>query len=82
MVRLWWRGLVGQDAKAVTPVYARGHWCTLADVADEAELSVRELRANLAEVLNAAAVRGQVTYVTNRGRRVAAVVPVHVAEKR
>lgn len=45
-----------------------------------AERSVRELRDDLADVLNEAAVRGQITYVTNRGRRIAAVVPVPVAE--
>jgi prevent-host-death family protein len=45
-----------------------------------AEVSVRELRATLADVLNGAAVRGEITYVTSRGRRIAAVVPVPVAE--
>ncbi|MDF2707067.1 MAG: Antitoxin Phd YefM, type toxin-antitoxin system [Nonomuraea muscovyensis] len=44
------------------------------------ELSVAEVRKSFADVLNEAAVRGQITYVTNRGRRVAAVVPVAVAE--
>jgi len=44
------------------------------------EKSVRELRAGLADVLNDAAVHGQITYVTSRGRRLAAVVPVPVAE--
>ena len=44
------------------------------------ERSVRELRATLADVLNGAAVHGQITYVTSRGRRIAAVVPVPVAE--
>jgi prevent-host-death family protein len=44
------------------------------------ERSVRELREGLADVLNAAAVRGEITYVTSRGRRIAAVVPVPVAE--
>jgi prevent-host-death family protein len=44
------------------------------------ERSVRELRASLADVLNGAAVRGEITYVTSRGRRIAAVVPVPVAE--
>ncbi len=45
-----------------------------------AERSVRDLRADLAGVLNAAGVRDQITYVTSRGRRIAAVVPVPVAE--
>ena len=44
------------------------------------EKSVRELRSGLADVLNDAAVHGQITYVTSRGRRLAAVVPVPVAE--
>jgi prevent-host-death family protein len=44
------------------------------------ERSVRELRASLADVLNDAAVHGTITYVTSRGRRIAAVVPVPVAE--
>ncbi|MFG1794186.1 type II toxin-antitoxin system prevent-host-death family antitoxin [Nocardia sp. NPDC049149] len=44
------------------------------------ELSVRELRNQLADVLNDAAVRSRITYVTNRGRRYAAVVPVDLAE--
>lgn len=48
-------------------------------VADE--LSVRDLRARLADVLNDAAVRGKITYVTSRGRRIAAVVPLQVAER-
>ena len=44
------------------------------------EMSVRELRAGLADVINAAGTRDQVTFVTSRGRRVAAVVSVAVAE--
>ena len=44
------------------------------------EMSVRELRAELADVINAAGMRDQVTFVTSRGRRVAAVVSVAVAE--
>ena len=46
-----------------------------------AELSVRELRATLADVINAAATRNHVTFVTSRGRRVAAVVSVAAAEQ-
>jgi prevent-host-death family protein len=45
------------------------------------ELSVRELRAELADVINAAGTRGEVTFVTNHGRRVAAVVSVAVGER-
>lgn len=44
-------------------------------------MSVRELRADLADVINAAGTRDQVTFVTSRGRRVAAVVSVAVAEQ-
>ncbi|MFC7721061.1 type II toxin-antitoxin system prevent-host-death family antitoxin [Nonomuraea recticatena] len=48
---------------------------------EEPELSVAEFRAKMADVLNDAAVRGQITFITNRGRRVAAVVPVPIAEE-
>ncbi|MFB7738259.1 type II toxin-antitoxin system prevent-host-death family antitoxin [Streptomyces sp. NPDC056112] len=44
------------------------------------ELSVAEARRSLADVLNDASVRGRITYITSRGRRVAAVVPLPVAE--
>lgn len=50
------------------------------DMTERVEISVKDLRATLADVLNAAAVHGQITWVTNRGRVVAAVVPVSVAE--
>ena len=43
-------------------------------------MSVRELRADLADVINAAGMHDQITFVTSRGRRVAAVVSVAVAE--
>jgi prevent-host-death family protein len=49
-------------------------------IASAEEMSVRELRAQLADVINAAGMRDQVTFVTSRGRRVAAVVSVAVAE--
>jgi prevent-host-death family protein len=45
-----------------------------------ADRSVREVRAELADILNSAAVHGAITYVTSRGRRIAAIVPVMVAE--
>lgn len=48
---------------------------------DVRELSTVQLRANLAEVINAAAVRSEPTYITNRGRRVAAIVPAPVVEQ-
>lgn len=50
------------------------------DFSDIEEISIGALRNRLADVVNAAAVRGQVVYVTSRGRRVAAVVPVPLAE--
>jgi prevent-host-death family protein len=45
-----------------------------------AEIGIRELRAGLSEVVNETAVRGRITYVTSRGRRIAAIVPVPDAE--
>jgi prevent-host-death family protein len=45
-----------------------------------AEIGIRELRTKLSDVLNDVSVRGQITYVTNHGRRVAAIVPVLDAE--
>lgn len=44
-------------------------------------MSVRELRADLADVINAAGMHDRVTFVTSRGRRVAAVVSVAIAEQ-
>lgn len=44
------------------------------------EFSTREVRANLAQVINDAAAYGLITYVTSRGRRIAAIVPVPLAE--
>ncbi|MEV5007268.1 type II toxin-antitoxin system prevent-host-death family antitoxin [Streptomyces sp. NPDC055692] len=46
-----------------------------------AEIGVRQLRAGLSDVLNQAGVYGQITYVTSRGRRIAAIVPVPLAEE-
>jgi len=40
-----------------------------------------DLRQHLAEVLNDTAVHGRITYVTRNGRRIAAIVPVPVAER-
>lgn len=42
-------------------------------------MSVAEARANFAEVLNAA-IRGRVTYVTSRSRRVALVGPLSLTD--
>ncbi|MFD1546941.1 type II toxin-antitoxin system prevent-host-death family antitoxin [Nonomuraea guangzhouensis] len=44
------------------------------------DLSTREVRAKLADVINDAAAYGTVTFITSRGRRIAAVVPVAVGE--
>ena len=48
---------------------------------DTNEISVAELRKNLAEILNDTAVQGKTFYVTRNGRRLAAIVPVPVAEQ-
>lgn len=45
-----------------------------------AEIGIRELRTKLSDVLNDVSVRGQITYVTSHGRRVAALVSVLDAE--
>ena len=44
------------------------------------EISTADARKHLADLLFAAA-RGETVYVMNRGRRVAAIVPVPVAER-
>lgn len=44
------------------------------------ERTTREVREHLADVVNAA-IRGRVTYITSRGRRVAAVVPLATADQ-
>jgi len=43
------------------------------------EKSVREARQHLADVLYDAAA-GRITYITTRGRRIAAVVPISIAD--
>jgi prevent-host-death family protein len=43
------------------------------------ERSAREIRAHLADVIGDA-IAGKVTYITSNGRRVAAVVPLTIAE--
>jgi prevent-host-death family protein len=42
---------------------------------ESCERSIRQIREHLADVINDA-VQGRITYVTSRGRRVAAVVPL------
>ncbi|MFI1165590.1 type II toxin-antitoxin system prevent-host-death family antitoxin [Streptomyces sp. NPDC020801] len=44
------------------------------------EIGIRKLRETLPDVLHDVSVRGRVMYVTNHGRRVAALVPVPDAE--
>jgi antitoxin (DNA-binding transcriptional repressor) of toxin-antitoxin stability system len=50
-------------------------------MSDMNEISVVELRKTLADVLNNTAVQGRTFYVTRNGRRIAAIVPVPVAEQ-
>lgn len=50
------------------------------DFSDFADMSIGQLRNRLADVVQATAVRGRITYVTSHGRRVAAIVPVPDAE--
>lgn len=50
-------------------------------MADTNEIRASDLRQNLAEVLNDIAVHGRITYITRNGRRIAAIVPVPVAEQ-
>jgi prevent-host-death family protein len=38
------------------------------------------LRKHIADVLNDVSARGRIVYITSRGRRVAAIVPLTVAE--
>lgn len=47
----------------------------------QTEIGVKELRGQLADVLNDTAVYGHIVYVTSRGRRIAAIVPVPVADR-
>jgi prevent-host-death family protein len=44
------------------------------------EIGIRKLRETLPDVLHDVSVRGRIMYVTNHGRRVAALVPVPEAE--
>lgn len=56
--------------------------CTVTYMTERSvELSVADSRREYADVLNAAATRGRITYITSRGRRVAAIVPVLIAEQ-
>ncbi|HEX5493077.1 MAG TPA: type II toxin-antitoxin system prevent-host-death family antitoxin [Mycobacteriales bacterium] len=44
------------------------------------ELPITDVRDRLADVVNDAAYGGQITYLTRRGRRLAAIVSVETAE--
>lgn len=44
------------------------------------DVSITDARDRLADVVNEAAYTGQVTYLTRRGRRLAAIVPVETVE--
>lgn len=61
--------------EAEKPAHNRDH----ADYLPSRGMPTTKLRANLADAINGA-VNGQITYVTNNGRRVAAIVPVLIAE--
>lgn len=50
-------------------------------MSNQAEIAVTGLRKQLADVLNETAVYGRITYITSQGRRVAAIVPVPVADQ-
>lgn len=60
----------------------KGRQSTLLFMSEEAiEMSTADARAKLADVINSAAAHGRITYLTSRGRRIAAVVPLPVAER-
>ena len=44
------------------------------------DLTISEFREHLADVVSRAAYAGRITYVTRRGQRLAALVPVEIAE--
>lgn len=48
---------------------------------DEGELGITDARDRLADIVNEAQYTGSVTYITRRGRRVAAIVPAADAER-
>ncbi|RSN12849.1 hypothetical protein DMB42_11770 [Nonomuraea sp. WAC 01424] len=62
--------------KTERPAHNRAH----ADYHPPLGTSVRDLRARFADVINDAAAYDTITYVTSRGRRIAAVVSVADAE--
>jgi antitoxin Phd len=48
---------------------------------DDGGLGITDVRDRLAEIVNEAAYTGSVTYITRRGRRLAAIVPAVDAER-
>lgn len=44
------------------------------------DLTISEARTHLADLVNQAAYTGRITYVTRRGKRVAAIVPAEIGE--
>jgi prevent-host-death family protein len=70
---------------ATTAIYAPNALKYTADMTDnpadlESDLPINKARNQLAGVIAKARYIGGVTYLTNHGKRVAAVVPVEVAE--
>jgi prevent-host-death family protein len=61
--------------------YARCMTAALPLPNDDGELGITDARDRLAEIVNEAAYTGSVTYITRRGRRVAAIVPAVDAER-
>ena len=53
---------------------------TMADGTSD-EVGIRELKAHLSDLVNRVIYRNEVIWVTKNGRRVAALVPVEVAER-
>ncbi|MCP3017348.1 type II toxin-antitoxin system prevent-host-death family antitoxin [Nocardiopsis dassonvillei] len=48
---------------------------------ESVDMKTADVRHDLAEVINAAATKNRITYITNRGRRIAAIVPLGIAEQ-
>ncbi len=44
------------------------------------DVGLREARDDFASIVNEVVVRGTITYLTNRGRRICALVPLGIAE--
>ena len=51
------------------------------DEYDSCERSIREVREHFADVINDA-IQGRITYITSRGRRVAAIAPLSVITRK